>query len=110
MMIQLAFLVLLVQTKLIVYTQILGKQVSLSINGNSVEFKLHTGADVSVVPDFIIPKLNATLRNTRRTLTGPDGSKLKVTGVISASLKANLLESKQVRDLCCKEFENCTTW
>ena len=68
---------------------------SVSINGNSVEFKLDTGADVSVVPDFIIPKLNATLRNTRRTLTGPDGSKLKVTGVISATLKANLLESKQ---------------
>ncbi|KAK2558287.1 hypothetical protein P5673_019409 [Acropora cervicornis] len=57
---------------------------SVSINGNSVEFKLDTGAD-----------LNATLRNTRRTLTGPDGSKLKVTGVISATLKANLLESKQ---------------
>ena len=68
---------------------------SVSINGNSVEFKLDTGADVSVVPDFIIPKLNATLRNTRRTLTGPDGSKLKVTEVISATLKANLLESKQ---------------
>ena len=68
---------------------------SVSINGNGVEFKLDTGADVSVVPDFIIPKLNATLRNTRRTLTGPDGSKLKVTGVISATLKANLLESKQ---------------
>ncbi|XP_068723715.1 uncharacterized protein [Montipora capricornis] len=68
---------------------------SVSINGNSVEFKLDTGADVSVVPDFIIPKLNATLRNTKRTLTGPDGSKLKVAGVISATLKANHLESKQ---------------
>ena len=68
---------------------------SVSINGNSVEFKLDTGSAVSVVPDFIIPKLNATLRNTKRTLTGPDGSKLKFTGVIFATLKANLLESKQ---------------
>ena len=69
---------------------------SVSITGNSVEFKLDTGADVSVVPDFIINKLNATLRNTKRTLTGPDGSKLKVAGVISATFKkANHLESKQ---------------
>ena len=56
---------------------------NVSINGNSVEFKLDTGA-VSVFPHFIVPKLNATLQNTKRTLTGPDGFQLKVAGVISA--------------------------
>ena len=61
---------------------------NVSINGNSVEFKLDTGADVSVVPDFIIPKPNAALQNAKRRLTGPDESKLKVTGVISATLKS----------------------
>ena len=35
---------------------------NVSVNGNSVEFKLDTGADVSAVTDFIIPKLNATLQ------------------------------------------------
>ena len=68
---------------------------NLSINSNSVEFKLNTGADVSVVPDFIVPKLNGSLHNTKRTLTGPEGSKLKVAGVISATLKADHLESEQ---------------
>ena len=68
---------------------------NVSINSNSVEFKLDTGADVSVVPDFVITKVNATLQNTKRTLTGPDGSKLKVAGVVSATLKANHLDSKQ---------------
>ena len=55
---------------------------NVSINGNSVEFKLDNGA-VSVFPHFIVPKLNATLQNTKRTLTGPDGFQLKVAGVIS---------------------------
>ena len=68
---------------------------SVSINGNSVEFELDAGANVSVVPDFIIPKLNATIQNSKRTLTGRDGSKLEVAGVISATLKANHLESNQ---------------
>ena len=35
---------------------------NVSVNGNSVEFKLDTGADVSAVTDFIIPNLNATLQ------------------------------------------------
>ena len=68
---------------------------NLSINSNSVEFKLNTGADVSVVPDFIVPKLNGSLHYTKRTLTGPEGSKVKVAGVISATLKADHLESEQ---------------
>ncbi|PFX24330.1 uncharacterized protein LOC111331807 [Stylophora pistillata] len=71
------------------------RKTNVSINGTSVEFKLDTGADVSVVPDFIVPKLTATLHNTKRTLTGPDGYKLKVVGVMSATSKANRLESKQ---------------
>ena len=78
---------------------------NISINGNSIAFKLDTGADVSVVPDFILPKLNATLSGTERTLTGPDGSKLNVSGSISATLKANHLETKQeifvVKNLKC---------
>ena len=35
---------------------------NVSVNGNSVEFKLDTGADVSAVTDYIIPNLNATLQ------------------------------------------------
>ena len=67
---------------------------NISINGNTIVFKLDTGADVSVVPHFILPKLNATVSGTERTLTGPDGSKLNVSGSISATLKANHLETK----------------
>ena len=78
---------------------------NVSINGNTIAFKLDTGADVSVVPDFILPKLNATLSDTERTLTGPDGSKLNVSGSITATLKANHLETRQeifvVKNLKC---------
>ena len=58
-------------------------------------FKLDTGADVSVIPTAVLQNLKCTPQDAKRTLTGPDGSKLKVSGVIFATLKANDLETKQ---------------
>jgi len=65
------------------------------INGTKVEFKVDTGADVSVIPDTVFNGLKAVLQDTKRTLTGPGQHKLNVCGALSATLKANNLETTQ---------------
>ena len=59
--------------------------VSLHINGATVEFKIDTGADVSVVPKSLLNKLKITsLKQSKKNLQGPGSNTLAVQGKFTA--------------------------
>ena len=60
----------------------------LQLNNREVEFKVDTGADVSVLPEeHYQPGRDGALESTTRKLSGPVGNKLKVLGKISGYIK-----------------------
>ena len=63
-------------------------QVKATVSGVATEFKLDTGADVSVIPDTVFKKLKCQLSDTNRTLTGPSQQKLDVMGNLKHLLKS----------------------
>ena len=59
--------------------------VSLHINGATVEFKIDTGADVSVVPKSLLNKLKITsLKQSKKNLQGLGSNTLAVQGKFTA--------------------------
>ena len=70
-------------------------QVKATVSGVATEFKLDTGADVSVIPDTVFKKLKCQLSDTNRTLTGPSQQKLDVMGTFKALIKVNGKEVNQ---------------
>ncbi|KAK3708825.1 hypothetical protein QZH41_019571, partial [Actinostola sp. cb2023] len=51
-------------------------KVVIAVNEIKIEFKLDTGADVSVIPETEFKKLNIELKNTSKILTGPSQQNL----------------------------------
>ena len=59
--------------------------VTLGVNGSPVEFKIDTGADVSVLPEAIFKELrDVTLQQTSKSLIGPNKQSLNVCGQFEA--------------------------
>ena len=59
----------------------------ISVNGESMKFKVDTGAEVTAVTELALTQLgNVQLHPATKTLCGPDKKPLKVLGQISATL------------------------
>ena len=70
--------------------------VTLSVNGTEIEFKLDTGADVSAIPDHMLNSLKVdALLPASTTLTGAGNQPLQVCGQFEAKL--------QYKSQCCKQ-------
>ena len=65
-------------------------QAEISINDNPVNFKIDTGADVSVIPAKLFSELKncVTLKHTNKVLLGPCNYKLNCIGKFDAKLKS----------------------
>ena len=65
-------------------------QAEISINDNPVNFKIDTGADVSVIPARLFLELKncVTLKHTNKVLLGPCNYKLDFIGKFDAKLKS----------------------
>ena len=63
--------------------------VTVSVNGSPVDFKIDTGADVSVISDTTYKALTrkASLRPPRKSLTGPSCQPLEVCGQFTGTLQ-----------------------
>ena len=62
--------------------------ITLSMNGKPMEFRIDTGADVSVIPLSVFKSIPcAMLRPTRKTLSGPSSKTLPVKGQFTATLR-----------------------
>ncbi len=61
--------------------------VNVLVNGKVQNFKLDTGADVSVMSYADFQKINLSLEATKKRLFGPNKSQLDVAGVFSADLR-----------------------
>ena len=63
--------------------------VTVSVNGSPVDFKIDTGADVSVISDTTYKALTrkASLRPPRKSLTGPSCQSLEVCGQFTGTLQ-----------------------
>ena len=62
--------------------------ITLSVNGTPVEFKIDTGADVTVIPTSILRSIpDATLKPATKVLSGASSKTLKVKGQFTATLK-----------------------
>ena len=60
-------------------------EVTLSVNGLPVLFKIDTGADASAIPENIFKQLhNVSLTTTNSRLSGPSQHQLQVSGQFSA--------------------------
>ena len=72
--------------------------VELQLNGQPVQFKIDTGADVTAVSEEIFSKLQGvTLRKTNRSLHGPAKHKLTVCGKFTGTLTYN--QSKTCQEI-----------
>ena len=61
--------------------------VELLLNGSPVQFKIDTGADVSVIPESTFKRLSGiTLQQASRSLSGPSQQPLQVCGQFTAIL------------------------
>ena len=68
---------------------------TLPLNGMPVEFKIDTGADVSVIPESVFNQLErTTLHPTSRSLSGPGQNRLRVCGQFVGTLKHRAEEFK----------------
>jgi len=70
-------------------------KVVIAVNEIKIEFKLDTGADVSVIPETEFKKLNIELKNTSKILTGPSQQNLNVRGSFSARLDSGKEKTEQ---------------
>ncbi|KAK3713987.1 hypothetical protein QZH41_017106, partial [Actinostola sp. cb2023] len=70
-------------------------KVVIAVNEIKIEFKLDTGADVSVIPETEFKKLNIELKNTSKILTGPSQQNLNVRGSFSARLDSDKEKTEQ---------------
>ena len=62
--------------------------IKVQLNNRDLEFKVDTGADVTVLPEGNYqPGRDGALETTTRKLSGPTGDKLKVLGKISGYIK-----------------------
>ena len=66
----------------------------LLVNSQKMEFRIDTGADVSVIPDRCFKNMNV-LKKTEKRLYGPGGTRLEVLGVFTATLESKDLKSDQ---------------
>lgn len=57
-----------------------------------VEFKVDTGADVSVIPKNFVPKLGVTLSQSLKKLFGPGGKLLILKGCFTTTLKTEQIQ------------------
>ena len=70
--------------------------VTVLLNGNAVEFKLDTGADVSVISEEIFKTLEiSSLHTTDTNLTGAGSQPLQVCGKFEADLQYKARSSRQ---------------
>ena len=70
--------------------------VKVKVNGEDVEFKVDTGADVTVIPERIYSeRRDGELQPSSLTLHGPTGESLKVCGQFSGSLSRKSNECQQ---------------
>ncbi|KAK0142809.1 hypothetical protein N1851_019260 [Merluccius polli] len=68
----------------------------VSLHGHNIQFKLDTGAEVTVISDSLYHRLQtAPLQHTTKRLYGPSRIKLDVRGKFTANLKVGQQSSKQ---------------
>ena len=71
-------------------------KIPIKVNGTEVLFKVDTGADVSVIPESYVKKLNVTVKHTNKVLTGPCKNQLSVCGSFGAQLNTGNKSADQV--------------
>ena len=70
--------------------------VTLKMNGSPIEFKIDTGADVTVIPtDLYVPSLDGVLLKPKKVLSGPNKVPLAVQGSYVASLQSTNLQAQE---------------
>ena len=70
--------------------------VTLLVNGKPLEFKIDTGADVTVIPKSVFDSVpGAQLRPAKKILSGPSNKILPVKGQFEATLKCGDREVKE---------------
>ena len=74
-------------------------KIPIKVNGTEVLFKVDTGADVSVIPESDVKKLNVTVKRTNKVLTGPCKNQLSVCGSFGAKLNTGNKSADQVIDV-----------
>ena len=68
----------------------------LELNGRNIEFKIDTGADVTVISEQeYVSKQDGPLRQTNRVLSGPSQQKLDVCGQFSGKLSNQFRSTQQ---------------
>ena len=68
----------------------------LQLNNHKTEFKIHTGADVTVIPTHMYRKSrDGPLRSPNRVLRGPSQHTLSVVGKFVGNLKSDHISAKQ---------------
>ena len=70
-------------------------QVTTKTHSHSVNFRIDTGADVTVVPDRFFKKNSTLIQKTDKNLFGPGQSKINVIGRVSATLTLGEISSEQ---------------
>ena len=73
-------------------------QTELLVNNQKMEFRIDTGADVTVIPDRCFRNTDV-LKKTDKKLIGPGGSKLDVVGVFRATVENKSQTKKTEQDL-----------
>lgn len=71
-------------------------KIPITINGTKVLFKVDTGADVAVIPESDVKKVNAAVKHTNNVLTGPLKSQFSVCGSFDAKLNTCNMSTEQV--------------
>ena len=60
--------------------------ITVNVNNQPVNFRIDTGADVTVIPELLLKNVSATLQKCRLTLIGPQSKLLAVLGKFSARM------------------------
>lgn len=64
-------------------------RIPIEMEGHTQLFKIDTGADVSVIPEKMVPKAKRPVQKTRKRLFAAGGLEIKVTGKFSTKMKYN---------------------
>ena len=79
--------------------------VSLKTNNGSLNLKIDTGADVSVIGEDHLLQMGLTLKDikpTAKTLCGPDNNELQCLGYVTTDISSGSLSSQQTFYVCPK--------
>ena len=67
----------------------------IQVNGQNIQFRVDTGADVSVIPDRFFKKNSSVIQTTSKKLFGPGKTDIKVMGMFTATLETERAKTRQ---------------